>query len=106
MRPSLQRLITILAVALLALTALAAEPAAVRSGADIYRDYCASCHDGGLQGAPVANDAEAWKPRLAKGGDALLQSAKQGLNAMPPKGVCMDCSDIELKAAIDEMLRF
>ncbi len=44
--------------------------------------------------------------RLERGFDALFENAKQGLNAMPPMGVCMDCTDAELKAAIQEMLRF
>jgi cytochrome c5 len=90
-------------VPLLMLTGLAAAP---RSGAEIYRDYCAACHSGGSQGAPVANDADEWKPRLEKGFDELFQNTKLGVDGMPPKGVCMDCSDLELKAAIEEMLRF
>jgi cytochrome c5 len=92
-------------VTLLALPPLAAQ-STQRSGAEIYRDYCASCHAGGLQGAPVANDADEWQPRLAKGYETLLQNAKQGLNGMPPMGVCVDCSEAELRAAVDEMLRF
>jgi cytochrome c5 len=36
--------------------------------------------------------------------DALVASAKKGKNAMPPMGTCMDCSDAELKAAIEFML--
>lgn len=84
----------------------AAEPAAARSGDDIYRDFCAACHSGGWQGAPVANDKAEWAPRLEKGFDTLFQNAKQGVNGMPPMGVCMDCTDVELKAAIDVMLRF
>ena len=38
--------------------------------------------------------------------EQLLQKAKQGFDAMPPKGTCVDCSDAELQAAIDEMTRF
>lgn len=95
-----------LAMSLPWISAMAAEPAAARSGAEVYRDYCASCHSGGMQGAPVANDAGEWQPRLTKGAAALFQNAKQGVDAMPPKGTCMNCSDAELQAAIDEMLRF
>jgi cytochrome c5 len=100
------KITAILCILLLALGTQAAEPSAPRSGSEIYRDYCATCHGGGLQGAPVANDAAEWKPRLEKGFDALFQNAKQGLNSMPPMGVCMDCSEAELKAAITEMIRF
>ncbi|MGB5729137.1 MAG: c-type cytochrome [Thiogranum sp.] len=34
----------------------------------------------------------------------MLATAVSGLNAMPPKGTCADCSDEELKAAIEYML--
>ena len=41
--------------------------------------------------------------RLAKGMDATLQNAINGINAMPPKGTCANCSDDELMAAIKYM---
>lgn len=75
-----------------------------RSGADIYRDFCAVCHSGGWQGAPLANEASEWSERVSAGSDAMFKNVKQGLNAMPPMGTCMDCSDDELKSAIAEML--
>lgn len=77
---------------------------APRSGADVYRDFCAVCHSGGWQGAPIANEASEWTERLSAGPDAMFKNVKQGLNAMPPMGTCMDCSDEELKGAIAEML--
>jgi len=75
-----------------------------RSGAQIFQTYCANCHAGGWQGAPVANDKSEWQPRLEKGMEAIFKNAKQGLNGMPPMGTCMDCSDTELRASIKEML--
>lgn len=75
-----------------------------RSGADVYRDFCAVCHSGGWQGAPIANDAGEWKDRVSAGMETMFKHAKQGLNAMPAMGTCMDCSDEELKSAIQEML--
>ena len=102
----MRTLLVLFATTCLWLTTLAADSGAARTGAEVYRDYCASCHSGGMQGAPVANDAEEWQPRLAKGAAALFEKAKQGFDAMPPKGTCMDCTDAELQAAIDEMLRF
>ena len=77
-----------------------------RAGAQIYREYCAACHSGGWQGAPIANDKQEWTTRLEKGRPALYVNAKQGLNAMPPMGTCVDCSEAELRAAVDEMLEF
>lgn len=36
--------------------------------------------------------------------DALLGNARQGLNNMPPKGTCSDCTDAELAQAIEAMM--
>ena len=74
-----------------------------RSGEQVYQSHCIACHGTGAAGAPKMGDAAAWAPRIAKGVDALLASATKGLNAMPPKGLCMDCSEDELKAAIEYM---
>jgi cytochrome c5 len=84
------------------LAAWSADPP--RPAADIYRDYCAVCHSGGWQGAPIAGDEAEWRSRESAGMDTMLKNAKNGLNAMPAMGTCMDCSDEELKSAIVEML--
>lgn len=75
-----------------------------RSGADVYASSCAACHSTGAAGAPKLGDAAAWGPRAAKGLDALLANALNGINAMPPKGMCMDCSDDEIKDAVMHMV--
>ena len=82
-----------------------ADPVAeARDGQTIYKTACFACHDAGVAGAPKLGDAAAWAPRIAKGNDALYSSLKNGLNAMPPKGTCMNCSDDELKAVLDYMI--
>ena len=68
-----------------------------------YQTSCFACHSTGAAGAPKTGDAAAWAPRLEKGMDALLASVKNGLNGMPPRGICMDCSDDEYKALIEFM---
>lgn len=80
-------------------SAVAAEQATV----DRYNRACVACHSSGAAGAPIAFDAEAWAPRLEKGMPALLQSTVKGLNAMPPKGMCFDCSEDDFKALITYM---
>jgi cytochrome c5 len=80
------------------------EAAGPRSGDQVYNASCLACHSAGVAGAPVLGDQAAWAPRAAKGIDGLLATAISGLNAMPPKGTCADCSDQELKAAIEYML--
>ena len=80
-----------------AISAAQAEPPAK------YNMYCIACHGTGAAGAPKAGDHAAWEPRLAVGMDALVESAKKGKNAMPPMGLCNDCSDAELKEIIEFM---
>jgi cytochrome c5 len=75
-----------------------------RSGEQVYNASCLACHSTGVAGAPKVGDQAAWAPRTAKGLDGLLATVVSGLNAMPPKGTCADCSDQELKAAIEYML--
>lgn len=78
--------------------------AAARDGQTVYKASCFVCHDAGVAGAPKLGDKAAWAPRIAKGNDALYSTLQNGLNAMPPKGTCMDCSDDELKAVLDYMI--
>jgi cytochrome c5 len=63
-----------------------------------------SCHGTGAAGAPKLGDAAAWAPRIAAGMDSLLANATNGLNAMPPMGLCMACSQEELQGAIEYMV--
>ncbi|WP_426143884.1 c-type cytochrome [Pseudomonas sp. DWP3-1-2] len=76
-----------------------------KSPDDVIAKHCNACHSTGLLGAPKIGDAAAWKTRAdAQGGlDGLLAKAITGINAMPPKGTCADCSDDELKGAIQKM---
>jgi len=85
--------------------AAAAAGGAARSGSDVYGKFCTACHGSGLLNAPKTGDTATWSARAdAAGGlDGLLTHAINGINAMPPKGTCGDCSDDELKAAIEHM---
>ena len=50
-------------------------------------------------------DVAAWEPRIEKGEAALIQSTIQGMPpGMPPRGLCMQCSDEELAATVRFML--
>jgi cytochrome c5 len=68
-----------------------------------YDKSCKVCHASGAANAPKTGDAAAWEPRLAKGMDVLVASVNQGLNAMPPKGMCFDCTPEDYAALIDYM---
>lgn len=87
-----------------ATTQAGASAGAVRSGEEVYKAFCTTCHATGVANAPKTGTAD-WKPRLAKGIDGLVASSVKGLNAMPPKGTCMNCSDAEIKAAIQYMTK-
>lgn len=75
--------------------------AAAGAGEAVYKKACKNCHEAGVANAPKLGDSEAWTPRIAKGKDALFETVKNGLNAMPPKGGCMTCSDEELRSAVE-----
>lgn len=74
-----------------------------RSGEEVYNTACTACHGIGILGAPKNGDKAAWDERLNKGMDESLAIAIKGINAMPPKGNCGNCSDDELLAAIKFM---
>jgi len=89
-----------------ATAAVAAAPAAggTRSGEEVYTAQCAMCHATGAAGAPKVGNAADWGPRAATGIDALMNSALNGKNAMPARGLCAACSDDELKDAVEYMV--
>ncbi len=78
---------------------------AARSGEAVFNSACVACHASGAPGIPQAGDKEAWAPRIAQGVENLYPSVINGKNAMPPRGLCMDCSDDELKAAVDHIVK-
>lgn len=74
-------------------------------GQATYEQYCAVCHTSGVAGAPKYQDQIGWKARTkVKDLTQLTQSAIKGINAMPAKGTCMQCSDKEIEQAIAYML--
>lgn len=72
---------------------------------DVIAAHCGACHSTGVLGAPKIGDTADWKKRADEQGglDGLLAKAISGINAMPPKGTCADCTDDELKATIQKM---
>ena len=82
----------------------ASEKTEIANGKDIYTRSCQVCHTTGAAGAPKLGDKNAWAPRIAKGTDAMFSSVLNGLNAMPPRGTCMSCSEDELRAVMQYMI--
>lgn len=75
-------------------------------GETIYRQYCFSCHSSGINGAPRMGDGEAWTRLVAEKGESeLLRTTKEGIMPyMPKMGLCMNCTDEQLTAAINYMM--
>jgi cytochrome c5 len=74
----------------------------LKGGQDVFKAQCTTCHSAGVAGAPKFGDAGAWGPRIAKGFDALVNSALHGKNAMPPQGGG-DFDDIEVARGVAYM---
>lgn len=69
-----------------------------------YDRSCRSCHALPDSGAPLTGHQAAWDNRLsAKTMDGLVAITRTGLAAMPPMGLCNDCSDADFVALIDFM---
>ncbi len=74
-------------------------------GQAVYEQYCLVCHRGGVAGAPKFRVEGDWTPRFAKADiDALTASVVKGMGAMPPMGTCTECSEADLKAAVEYMV--
>lgn len=73
---------------------------------DRYNKTCAICHAAGAAGAPKTGDEKAWNQRIEeKGMETLVKHVNEGINAMPPKGMCFDCSDEDFIALIEYMAK-
>ncbi len=69
----------------------------------VYERSCKACHGTPATGAPQTGDAQAWAPRVAQGADILLDHTIDGYKAMPPMGMCMDCTEDQFLALIEYM---
>ena len=67
-----------------------------------YDQYCAMCHNTGMAGAPERSDADHWAARVDDVGFAtVVENAINGVNAMPPRGMCNNCSDDEIVTLVE-----
>jgi cytochrome c5 len=85
-------------------SASAAPAGGTRTAEDTVATACNSCHGTGVLGAPKIGSGD-WAARLdAKGLDTLVSNAINGIGAMPARGTCSDCTDDDIKAAIEYMI--
>ena len=80
----------------------ASGPKVFKTGEEIYKQACASCHATGAAGAPKYGDVGGWSARLGRGYDGLLTAVVKGKGAMPARAGtnAADVSDYELGRAV------
>jgi len=108
------KMVAVVSTALFAMASIADDSqglqlAQVSDGFDVEAKYmasCFACHSSGAAGAPKVGPGNAgeWEPRLEKGMDAVVANAINGVNTMPPKGLCFDCTDADLRALVEWMI--
>jgi cytochrome c5 len=74
--------------------------AGARSGEEVVKAVCATCHQAGVAGAPKIGDKAAWAPRIKEGFNELVKDAIKGKGAMPPKGGNPSLTDDEVARAV------
>ena len=74
----------------------------LKSGEEVFKAQCTTCHTPGAAGAPKFGDAAAWGARIKSGFDALVQSALKGKGAMPAQSGG-DFDDTEIARAVAYM---
>ncbi len=73
----------------------------------IYNQFCINCHAKKPLinlGAPRIGDEGDWKLRLNQEIGVLFNHTDEGMNGMPPRGGCFECTDEQLILSIVEML--
>ena len=82
----------------------ASAPRTMKSGEDVFKAVCTTCHTAGIAGAPKVGDNAAWAPRLAAGAATLFDHAIKGYQGksgvMPAKGGNTDLDDFEVARAV------
>lgn len=77
-------------------------PHVFKTGEEVFKAVCSTCHAAGVAGAPKFGDSSAWAPRIAQGFEGLMQSALNGKKGMPARGGTSpdDYSDYEIARAV------
>lgn len=77
-------------------------PRVYKTGEEVFKAVCTTCHTAGVAGAPKFGNAGDWTPRVAEGYDTLLHNALNGKGGMPARGGTSpdDYSDFEIARAV------
>lgn len=79
-----------------------------QDGKKIYVRYCKTCHETGkgvIPLAPALDDTEKWKLLKKLGAEQLYQYAWRGLDGMPIRGTCTDCTYEDIQNTVEYMLK-
>lgn len=74
-----------------------------RSGEEVVKAVCATCHATGVLNAPKIGDKKAWAARLKNGEATLVKNAINGIRQMPARGGNAEFSDNEVARAVRYM---
>jgi cytochrome c5 len=75
-------------------------------GKQVYLSSCILCHQNGAMSAPLLGDGPNWYLRLKTSGvNNLYRHVINGFNSMPIKGACVSCSDNDIIASVDYILK-
>jgi len=77
-------------------------PHVFKTGEEVFKAVCTTCHTPGAAGAPKFGNNADWAPRIAQGYDTLVHTALTGKGAMPARGGTSpdDYSDYEIARAV------
>lgn len=73
----------------------------------IFEHFCSTCHASNPEiqlGAPRIHQKQEWKHRVSQGWEKLFEHTDLGMGAMPPRGGCFECTDLQLNSAIRYMI--
>ena len=73
---------------------------AEKTGEEVYKSACASCHTSGALNAPKLGDNAAWAKLIPEGHAGLTKQAIAGIRQMPARGGNPALTDIEMSRAV------
>lgn len=76
-----------------------------KSGEDVYKQVCLSCHAHGVAGAPKSDEPGGWASLADEGQAVVTAHGWVGIRGMPPKGGRADLSLEEFARATAWMAR-
>ena len=76
----------------------------LEDGKRAYERVCASCHETGVEGAPIVGQPKDWNKRSDLWEAVLVEHAQKGFIKMPAMGGAEHTTDYDVSAAAEYML--